>query len=88
MRLQLLLPTSMPAAMGCTTSSPSFQSCGFSGTRFFDFFRRNFLNLEGKLGVDFFAVFVSAMDSCLSAEFDAPRPGREWFESLSNGVLP
>jgi hypothetical protein len=79
----------MPAAMGCTTSSPSFQSCGFSGTRFFDFFCRELLNWEEKRGLDCFAVlFVLAIGSCLGVEFGAPRPGREWFESLSNGVLP
>src|ERR1022692_1345822 len=84
------LPTSIPAALGCTTCSPSVQSCDFSFARFFCFDR--------DLDVDFCALDFCDVDFCdvdfcvlaiaLFLRGEWTRPGREWFESLSNGIEP
>src|ERR1019366_3798187 len=49
-------PTSIPAALGCTTCSPSVQSCDFSFARFFCFDR--------DLDVDFCALDFCDVDFC------------------------
>src|ERR1022692_1585400 len=50
------LPTSIPAALGCTTCSPSVQSCDFSFARFFCFDR--------DLDVDFCDLDFCDVDFC------------------------
>src|SRR5271169_5140652 len=55
-----VLPTSIPVALGCTTCSPSVQSCGFSCARFFCFDR--------DFDVDFFALLdFCEVDFCVWA---------------------